>query len=49
MSGRLNARLHHHFGIIHDSIESVFLRAGILLSTLALLITIYVMLWFLAR
>ncbi|HLK49005.1 MAG TPA: hypothetical protein VKT49_12770 [Bryobacteraceae bacterium] len=49
MSYRFNARLHHRFGLIHDSVEGAFLRAGIVLSTLALLIIVYVMLWFLER
>jgi hypothetical protein len=44
MGGRLNARLHHRFGLIHDSVEGAFLRAGMVLSTLAVL-----MLWFLQR
>lgn len=47
MSSRLNARLHHHLGLIHDSVEGAFLRAGMLLSTLALLVVVYLMLWFL--
>lgn len=49
MPGRLNARLHHKFGMIHDTVEGAFLRAGMLLSTLALLVVVYLMLWFLER
>ena len=49
MSDRLNARLHHHLGTIHDSVEGAFLRAGMVLSTLALLVVIYLMVWFLGR
>lgn len=49
MSYRLNARLHHRLGLIHDSVEGAFLRAGTVLSTLALLIVVYLMLWFLQR
>ena len=49
MSGRLNARLHHRLGLIHDTVEGAFLRAGMLLSTLALLVVVYLMLWFLQR
>jgi hypothetical protein len=49
MSGRLNTRFHHHLGTIHDGVEGAFLRAGMLLSTLALLVVVYLMLWFLER
>ena len=49
MSGRLNARFHHHLGMINDTVEGAFLRAGMLLSTLALLIVVFLTLWFLQR
>ena len=49
MSGRLHARLHHHLGMIHDGVEGAFLRAGMLLSTLALLLFVFLALWFLQR
>jgi hypothetical protein len=49
MSGRLNTQLHHRLGLIHDTMEGAFLRAGMLFSTLALLVVVYLMLWFLQR
>ena len=49
MPSRLNARLHHQLGLIHDTVEGAFLRAGMVLSTLALLVVVYLMLWFLQR
>jgi hypothetical protein len=49
MTGRINARLHHHLGSLHDSVEGAFLRAGMLLSTLALLVIVYLMLWLLGK
>jgi len=49
MSGRFNARLHHQLGLIHTTIEGAFLTAGMLLSTLAMLIVVWVALMFLGR
>ena len=48
MSGRLNTRLHSHFGVI-QTVESAFLTAGMVLSTLAMLLVVYITLWFLGR
>ena len=49
MSGRLHARLHSQFGFIHTSIESAFLTSGMVLSTLLVLVVVYVVLLFLGR
>ena len=48
MLGRWNMRPHSHFGLIH-SIETAFLTSGMVLSTLAMLVVVYIVLWFLAR
>ena len=49
MSGRLNARLHHQLGLVHTTIEGAFLTTGIVLSTLAMLIVVWITLMFLGR
>jgi len=49
MSGRLNARLHHQLGLIHDTVEGAFLSIGMLLSTLAMLIVVFLTLMLLER
>ncbi|GEM_PF-3200368 len=49
MSGRLHARMQSQLGFIHTSIESVFLTSGMVLSTLAMLVLVYVVLLFLER
>ena len=49
MSGRLNARLHHQLGSFHTTIEGAFLTAGMVLSTLAMLVVVWITLMFLAR
>ena len=49
MSGRLNQRLHHPLGLIYTTIESAFLTAGTVLATLALLVVVYITLYFMGR
>ena len=49
MSDRFNARLHHRLGLIHDTVEAAFLNAGMLLSTLALLMFVFLTLWVFGR
>jgi len=49
MSGRLNARFHHQLGLIHTTIEGAFLTAGMVLSTLVMLIVVWVTLMLMGR
>lgn len=49
MSGKLHARIHSQFGFIHTSIENVFLTSGMVLSTLLMLVVVYVVLLLLER
>jgi len=49
MSGKMHGRLHSHLGFVHTSIESVLLTSGMLLSTLAMLVLVYVVLLFMGR
>lgn len=48
MPGRLSTRPHSHFGLIHG-IETAFLTSGMVLSTLAMLVVVYIVLMFLER
>jgi hypothetical protein len=49
MSSRLNSRLHHQLGVIHDTLEGAFLSAGMMLSTLIVLFVVYVTLMLMGR
>ena len=49
MSGRLNARLHNQFGLIHTTVESAFLTTGTVLATLAMLVIVCIALFVLGR
>jgi len=49
MSIRANARFHHQLGLIHTTVENAFLAAGMVFSTLAMLIIVWVTLMLLAR
>ena len=49
MPGRLNTRLHSGLGMIHTTVEGAFLTTGMLLSTLLVLVFVYVAVLFLGR
>ena len=49
MPGRLHGRLHNPWGMIHTTVEGAFLTAGMVLSTLAMLLVVYIAVSMLGR